>query len=81
MKTCEMLHCCGFFNKYEHSKQIDCRGFIEAYCKGSKMNECARLEYFNKFNKIPSDDMLPSGKMMECGESITPFGNQNQQYY
>ncbi len=76
-----MLHCCGFFNKYENSNHIDCRGFIQSYCKGRLMNNCARMEYFLKHNELPSDDMLPSGKMIECDESVDPYSDNSQQYF
>ena len=81
MNTCEMLHCCGFFNKYEHSKIIDCRGFIDVYCKGTKMNECSRLAFFRKHDQIPPDDMSPSGKIIECDEHFQPYGQNSQQYF
>lgn len=81
MNACERLNICGFFNKYEHSTQIDCRGFINTYCKGGKQHECARLEYLKKHNIPPSDDMLPSGKIVESEEKYEPYGNNSQQYY
>ena len=81
MSTCERSHICGFFKKHEHSSKIDCRGFINSYCKGSKMNECARLEYIKKYNKPPSENMLPSGKIADCEEKYEPYGNNTQQYF
>jgi hypothetical protein len=81
MKTCIRYESCGFVRKYEHSNNIDCRGFIYSYCKGNKINECARLEYITNKGEYPSDDMLPSGKIMDCEEKYEPYGNNSQQYY
>jgi len=64
-KECEFLSTCGFFKKYQNSKEVICRGFIRRYCKGPKENECKRKEYRMKYGKPPSDDMLPNGLMME----------------
>lgn len=61
---CELLSKCGFFKKYESSKELACKGFINQYCNGSKQNECKRLEYRKQNGVPPSDDMMPSGHMM-----------------
>ena len=39
-----------------------CRGFIKSYCKGAKMDECARKKYRRENGQPPGDDMLPSGQ-------------------
>jgi len=61
---CELFPTCGFFKKYEASKQKACRGFIAMYCRGEKMSECRRKEYRKKNGTSPSDDMMPSGHML-----------------
>ncbi len=58
---CELLANCGFFRKHQASKELACRGFVQQYCKGPKMDECKRKEYRNKNGTAPSDDMLPNG--------------------
>ena len=63
-KECEMLSKCGFFKKYQGTKDLVCRGFIAMYCKGNKMNECKRMEYRKKNGVPPSDDMMPSGQFV-----------------
>ena len=64
-KECELLSTCGFFRKHQSSKNLACKGFITTYCKGSKMNECKRLEYRNKNGVPPIDDMMPSGQIIK----------------
>ena len=63
-QECEMLVKCGFFKKYQPSKDLACRGFIKQYCKGPKMKDCRRLKYRQEHGVPPSDDMLPSGDMV-----------------
>ena len=60
-QECEKLTMCGFFKKYGEVKDLACRGFINQYCKGDKMNECKRKEYSKKHGHAPSDDMMPPG--------------------
>jgi hypothetical protein len=61
---CQYLSTCGFFKKYQLSKDLACKGFIAMYCKGPKMNDCKRLEYRKKNGKPPIDDMMPSGHIL-----------------
>lgn len=61
---CELLETCGFFRKYQDSLDLACRGFIKSYCKGPKMDECARKKYRQEHGGPPEDDMMPSGQMM-----------------
>jgi hypothetical protein len=63
---CELLEKCGFFKKYESTKELACKGFINQYCKGPKQSECKRLEYRKKNGVPPSEDMMPSGHMMKA---------------
>ena len=42
---CEKLTTCGFFRKYGEVKDLACRGFVNQYCKGDKMDQCKRKEY------------------------------------
>ena len=58
---CEKLTTCGFFRKYGEVKDLACRGFINQYCKGDKMDLCKRKEYSRKHGEAPSDDMMPTG--------------------
>ncbi|MEW5948151.1 MAG: hypothetical protein AB1711_01915 [Thermodesulfobacteriota bacterium] len=64
MPACELLEKCGFFKKYQGAKDLACRGFINQYCNGPKMNECKRKEYRKKHGTPPPDDMLPNGLTM-----------------
>ncbi len=61
---CELLEKCGFFKKYQVTKDLACRGFIRAYCTGNKMDECKRKEYRQQHGAPPPDDMMPNGAMM-----------------
>jgi len=61
---CELLEKCGFFRKYESSKELACKGFINQYCKGPKQSECKRLEFRQKNGVPPVDDMMPSGQLI-----------------
>jgi len=60
---CELLKKCGFFKKYAGSNEILLKGFINTYCKGTKMDECERKKYRKKHGTPPPDDMMPNGKM------------------
>jgi hypothetical protein len=62
---CELLSKCGFFKKYESSKELACKGFINQYCNGPKKAECKRLEYRQKNGVPPVDDMMPSGQIIK----------------
>lgn len=64
MNECDLLQSCGFFQKYQDTLNLACRGFIKTYCTGGKMDECKRREYRLQHGKPPLDDMLPSGQMM-----------------
>jgi len=61
-EVCELLERCGFFKKYGETKDLACRGFINQFCKGDKMNQCKRKEYSKKHGESPSEDMMPNGR-------------------
>lgn len=63
-QECELLNKCGFFKKYQNSRELACKGFILQYCKGPKMSECKRMEYRTKNGVPPADDMMPNGQMI-----------------
>jgi len=60
---CTSLDNCGYFDKYQNSKETTCKGWIRIYCQGPKMDECKRREYKEKHGKAAPDDMMPSGLM------------------
>ncbi len=64
MQNCDLLDRCGFFRKYQHTLDLACQGFMNSYCKGSKMEECARKKFRTEHGCPPDDDMLPSGQTM-----------------
>lgn len=64
MADCELLDRCGFFKKYQHSLDLACRGFMNSYCTGPKMDECLRKKFRAEHGCPPDDDMLPSGQLM-----------------
>lgn len=64
MQECELLTTCGFFKKYQATKDLACKGFIAQYCRGPKMDQCKRKEYRAKNGVPPADDMMPSGQMI-----------------
>ncbi|HMK92511.1 MAG TPA: hypothetical protein VK576_05890 [Thermoleophilia bacterium] len=61
---CELLAGCGFFRKYQATRDAACKGFIAQYCRGPKMDGCQRKVYRAEHGMAPSDDMLPSGLMV-----------------
>lgn len=63
-QECELLATCGFFKKYQTTKDLACKGFISQYCKGPKMDQCKRKEYRKVHGQAPSDDMMPTGLMI-----------------
>jgi len=64
-QKCELLEKCGFFAKYTNTKELACKGFMNQYCNGSKMNQCKRKEFRQKHGVPPSDDMMPSGQFIK----------------
>ena len=60
---CELLSKCGFFKKFQSSKDLACKGFILQYCKGPKQSECKRMEY-RKHGVPPVDEMMPTGQII-----------------
>ncbi len=65
MEECDSLQKCGFFKKYQQTKDLACKGFMAIYCKGAKMDECKRKQFRKEHGKPPSDDMLPTGQMIK----------------
>ena len=61
---CELLEKCGFFKKYQSTKDLACRGFLNMYCQGPKMDVCRRKEYRKEHGAPPPDDMMPNGMMI-----------------
>ncbi len=61
---CELLENCGFFKKYQQTRELACRGFINLYCRGPKQRECKRRDYRFKNGTPPSDDMMPTGQLI-----------------
>ena len=64
MSECIMLPRCGFIRKYQETKDLACRGFVNAFCRGAKQTECKRMQYREQHGCAPDDDMLPTGQMM-----------------
>ena len=63
-QECNLLEECGFFKKYGSSKELACKGFVQKYCQGADMDKCERKKYREQHGKPPSDDMMPSGRMI-----------------
>ena len=63
-KECELLATCGFFKKYQATKNLACRGLIQQYCRGPMMSQCKRKQYRQRHGAPPPDDMMPAGQMM-----------------
>lgn len=61
---CDRLAGCGFFKKYQATKDLACKGFTAAYCKGPQMDRCRRKDHLLKHGTPPPDDMMPSGQMI-----------------
>ncbi len=68
-QECELLVKCGFFKKYQTTKDLACKGFIMQYCTGPKMNECVRKQYRQEHGTPPCDDLMPSGQMIVIGNN------------
>lgn len=65
-QECELLATCSFFKKYQESKELACRGFINQYCRGPKIDQCKRKEFREKHGYPPSEDMMPGGKLISA---------------
>ncbi|MBN1124116.1 MAG: hypothetical protein JXA82_03850 [Sedimentisphaerales bacterium] len=61
---CELLANCGFFKKFQNTRDLACQGFIKQYCKGPKMDECKRKLFRQKHGSPPPDEMMPTGQTM-----------------
>lgn len=70
MADCDLLARCGFFQKYQDSLDLACRGFMRTYCTGSRQIDCARRKYRAEHGCPPDDDMLPSGQMMPRSAAV-----------
>jgi hypothetical protein len=58
---------CAYILKYENITELAVMGMVRAYCKGSKMPDCKRRIYRERFGRFPDDDTLPNGdKMVEA---------------
>lgn len=64
MAECELLANCGFFQKYQDTLNLACRGFIKSYCRGPMMDNCLRKKYRAEHGSPPDPDMLPTGQML-----------------
>lgn len=64
MSACELLETCGFFKKFQQTKDLACKGFVNRYCKGAKEKECKRKAYRKEHGVPPSDDMMPTGALI-----------------
>lgn len=63
-QECGLLKKCGFFKKYQVTKDLACKGFIQRFCRGGKMDECKRMEYRLEHGTPPCDEMMPTGRMV-----------------
>ena len=61
---CELIGKCGFFKKYQETKDLACKGFLRMYCRGEKMSQCKRREYRDKNGTPPPDEMMPNGQII-----------------
>lgn len=63
MSVCENLSGCpfvAFCNKTDKSSSVN--GFINMYCKGSRMDTCIRLRLCHQFDRtIVPKNMMPNG--------------------
>jgi len=66
MAECELLRYCGFFKKYQNSRNVICRGYIRAYCQGDNMDKCHRKRHLKEHGQPPPDDMMPSGGFLDA---------------
>ncbi|WXR61015.1 hypothetical protein WG909_12040 [Peptostreptococcaceae bacterium AGR-M142] len=60
---CKNLNGCSFV-KYcnDKDKTNSVKGFINIYCKGSRMEECERFKLCNQFGKtVVPPNMMPNG--------------------
>jgi len=65
MVECENLTKCEFFKRYQNDedKKYALMGFVRAYCKGDKQDECVRKKVSKALggpDKVPTN-MMPSG--------------------
>lgn len=61
---CENIDKCGFFQKYQETKDLACKGFMLQFCKGPKQGECMRKKYKAEHGAPPADNMMPNGGTM-----------------
>jgi len=63
MRECEKLNKCSFVQCCDaYSKSTAARGFINMYCRGSRMDACVRKKLSTKFGReIVPKNMMPNG--------------------
>ena len=66
MKDCDLLEKCGFFKKYQLTKELACKGFIRQFCQGEHQNTCQRKAYRLEHGTPPPEDMMPNGAMVQA---------------
>lgn len=64
MSECVRLANCGFFKKYQQTKDLACKGFLLKYCTGTLQPQCKRMAFSNLNGYPPPDDMMPTGQIM-----------------
>jgi len=62
-RSCELLASCGYFEKYQYSKETLCKDWIRQFCQGPKMDQCKRKRYRQEHGEPPPVEMMPSGYM------------------
>jgi hypothetical protein len=71
-KECKYYKC-AYILKYEKIMELAVSGMVRAYCKGSKMTECKRRIYRERFGRFPTDDTMPNGdKIITAIKSTYP---------
>ena len=63
-QECENLKQCGFFKKHGGVNDLACNWYIREYCNGPRQDVCKRKQYKLDHGKPPTDDMLPSGQIL-----------------
>ena len=58
---CKHFRKCAFVLRYVAQVKPHWDDFVSLYCHGDFQDVCKRLEWFLRFNAMPSPELMPTG--------------------
>ena len=63
--ACVKLDDCLFVKRHGKCPEFSIKRYNHFYCTGPRMEECARLRFYNEKEYEPSEHMAPTGLIIE----------------